>query len=462
MTGTDLNIAPPRRSDRPVAESALVSASVSRRRTAHALAAWTILVALGVLVVYHVLVAPGASRLDAAPLHAAVDPRIEIWIVLPIAFGIVAARGAISVAASISWRWLLVTSWAFATAWTVSLAATRGWGRLTSQLQRPGEYLAVVPEIDSLTGFLDTFVESIRAFPVHVQGHPPGFVVVAWTMRQIGLGGPLPVSVLCIAVGAAAVPAVLIVIRETAGHGWARRAAPFVAVSPAAIWVATSADAFYAGVGAAAVAVVVLAIRRVGPSSDAYALAGGALFAMTAFLSYGLVLLAALPLVIAVHRRRVRPIVLAVVGATPVFVAFAAAGFWWIDGLFATGGRYFAGIASRRPYEVFILANLSSFAIALGPAIAVALGRLRDSRMWLVVGGALFAVALADLSGMSKSEVERIWLPFAPFVLASGAALTGPAPARRAGLLGLSVGGGWLAIQATAAILLESLVRTGW
>ncbi len=42
--------------------------------------------------------------------------------------------------------------------------------------------------------------------------------------------------------------------------------------------------------------------------------------------------------------------------------------------------------------------------------------RLRDPRLWLLVGGGLAAIALADLSGMSKGEVERIWLPFVPWI----------------------------------------------
>ena len=113
------------------------------------------------------------------------------------------------------------------------------------------------------------------------------------------------------------------------------------------------------------------------------------LFGVTAFLSYGLVLLAVIPLGIAFHRRRVRPILLAALGASFVFLAFALAGFWWFAGLAATRARYHAGVASRRPYDVFLLVNVACLAIATGPAIAVALARLRDRRLWWLVGGAL-------------------------------------------------------------------------
>ena len=56
-----------------------------------------------------------------------------------------------------------------------------------------------------------------------------------------------------------------------------------------------------------------------------------------------------------------------------------------------------------------------------------AAARARRSGCWSAA--ALAAVAVADLSGLSKGEVERIWLPFVPWVLLATAALT---PALRA------------------------------
>ncbi len=95
---------------------------------------------------------------------------------------------------------------------------------------------------------------------------------------------------------------------------------------------------------------------------------------------------------------------------------FAGLGFSWFSGFAATRGVYWAGVAKHRPYSYFLVADLALFAVATGPAIAVGLGRLRDRNLWLLVGGVLAVVALADLSGMSKAEVERIWLPFVPWV----------------------------------------------
>jgi hypothetical protein len=224
-----------------------------------------------------------------------------------------------------------------------------------------------------------------------------------------------------------------------------------VAVAPLAIWIATSADAFYAGVGTWAVALLVLASSSHRRRRHAYAIAGGLLFGIGCFLSYGLALLAVLPLAIAWQRRQLRALVPAAVATACVFAAFAAAGFWWFDGLAATHARYVDGVASRRPYGAFLLANLACLLIAIGPAIAVGLSRLRDRRLWWLVGAAVVAIGLAAVSGMSKGEVERIWLPFSIWLLPAGCALA--APDRRSG---------WLALQIAFTIGLQTLVRSPW
>jgi hypothetical protein len=71
-----------------------------------------------------------------------------------------------------------------------------------------------------------------------------------------------------------------------------------------------------------------------------------------------------------------------------------------------------------------------------------------ESRLALLVLAALLALLTADLSGMSKAETERIWLPFALWLLPACAFLTGA----RA----------WLIAQAVLALLLNHLLLTGW
>ncbi len=192
------------------------------------------------------------------------------------------------------------------------------------------------------------------------------------------------------------------------------------------------------------------------------AAAGGLLLAAAAFGSYGVVLVAVVPLAVAYRRRRLRPVFVAAVAALGVTVAFAAAGFVWLEGLAATRDRYVAGIASSRPYLPFLVINLAALAVAVGPAIAVAIARLRDRTLWVIVGAALTAIAIADISGMAKGEVERIWLPFTPWLLVAGAALTRRQEVTRVRTTRLAPQSGWLALQACTAIAVESVARTAW
>jgi methylthioxylose transferase len=429
------------------------TASSSARTTLAVLTAWAL-----VIVVAHVLLerlqAGGANiRIQAAPLVGTFELRVSGWLIGALTVGTVVVLGRPRVVERVGWRTLLFASAAAAAAWAVSLALVDGAQGLTSPLEARTEYLADVANVGSPGAFLSTFVDRIGDYSIHVQGHPPGMLLLLSALDRVGLGGSGWAAALCIAGGAAAVPAVLVAVREVAGEEIARRATPFLVIAPAAIWIATSADAFFMGVSAWAVTLVVLATGRHGRRSDTYALAGGLLFGAAAFLSYGLVLLAVVPAAVAWHRRRFRPLALAATGAAPVFLAFFAAGFWWVAGLLATRQQYFAGVGSRRPYLDFLVANAACLAIVLGPAVVVALTRVRDPRVWLLVGGALVVLGAAMISGMSKGEVERIWLPFAIWLLPAGAIL---AAGRR------RVATGWLGVQVTAAIVVATAVKTSW
>ena len=71
-----------------------------------------------------------------------------------------------------------------------------------------------------------------------------------------------------------------------------------------------------------------------------------------------------------------------------------------------------------------------------------------DARLALLVSAAVLALLVADLSGMSKAETERIWLPFAMWLLPACAFLTRPRT--------------WLTAQASLALLVNHLLLTGW
>lgn len=98
--------------------------------------------------------------------------------------------------------------------------------------------------------------------------------------------------------------------------------------------------------------------------------------------------------------------------------------------------RYCQGVASDRPAWYFLWANVAALAIAVGPAVVLALvrlGRRRVRRRWtggsrvalLAVSSAL-ALLVADLSLLSKGEVERIRLPFMPWLTLATVLLVGP------------------------------------
>jgi hypothetical protein len=435
-------IAPAPAAVRPPAPSAPAG------RTVGPLLGWTALIVGAV--VWGVLIGPPGRPDLTQPLVGALDLRLTAWALPAAAVAVLGVAGAGRLSRLASWRWLLAATFGLAAAWAVGLALADGPAALARPLMAGQEPLAAVPLVGDPLEFLRTFTDRIARYPVHVEGHPPGTVIALWALERIGLGAPVVVAALAIGLASSAAPAALLAVRELTGEATARRAAPFLALAPFAVWVATSLDAAYLGIGAWAVTLVVLASGRTGNRARAVGALGGALLGMGLLLSYGLALLALVPAAVARHRRRPDVLAWAALGGAVPLAAAALAGFWWPDGLAATGERYALGIARLRPYGYFLVANLAALAIALGPAVAPALARLRDRRLWLPAGAGIAAIAIADLSGLSKGEVERIWLPFMPWVLVATAAF------------GSTEGRGWLAGQAALGLTIQIGWRSLW
>ena len=397
-------------------------------------------------------------RLFAAPLAGGIHVRSLDWRLLPAlaVAGLAVALGP-SVARWLPWRTLLWVSLAAAGAWAVGLAFVGGGHAITAPLTTRWDYLRDLPLVGGPHDFVAHFTGRIASYTTHVRAHPPGMLLVLWSLARLRFGGPGAEAALVIAGGAAAVPAVLVALRDVAGERAARLAAPFVALAPIALWVATSADALFAGVAAWGACLLVLATGRRGPGGDLLAVAGGLLLGAGALLSYGLALIVFVPLAVAISRGRFRPLIIGALGMAAVVGAFAVAGFWWLDGLRASRRVYEAGAARYRPQSYFWLGNLGALALGLGPASAVALARLRGRGPWLLPAGALLALAVADASAMSKGEIERIWLPFAVWLLAACCAMRrdpnerSAAPARA-----------WLALNMASAMILQLVVRSPW
>lgn len=396
--------------------------------------------------------------LPTPPVLGQPGPGWTVRLAIPLVVGGILIALVPRAARRLSWPLLLVAVGAGSVIWAVGVALVDGSDGLTRGPSWQTEYVHDVPTVAADPGrFLRTFTSDIEHYEIHVRGHPPGMVLVLAGLDRIGLRGAGWEAALVIAGAASGAVAALIAAREVAGEEVARRAAPFLALAPAAIWIATSADALYLGVSAWAITLVVLAQRRAGRRSFALALTGGVLFGVSLMGSYGLVLCGVVPLITAVRWRRWGPVAVAAVGVAAVLGTFAGLGFWWIDGLMATREEYRV-LPLDRPYAYFVVNDLSAWALVLGPATAVALARLRDRRLWLLVGGGLAAALVADVSGLSEGEVERIWLPFTVWVLLAGAVLAGPAGAQAR----WRPVQGWLLLQAASTVTLVALVTTQW
>lgn len=175
-----------------------------------------------------------------------------------------------SLAARLPWRPLLLAVWGTGMAWTWSLALVDGWYRgVAEQLTTRNEYLPAVGRFHDIPAALRDFtrhilIDSPDNWGAHVAGHPPGATLTFVLLDRIGLGGGGWAGTWCITVGTTAAVAVLVAVRTLADESLARRAAPFLVLAPAAVWVGTSADGYFAAVAAWAVALLALAVRGSG------------------------------------------------------------------------------------------------------------------------------------------------------------------------------------------------------
>jgi hypothetical protein len=245
--------------------------------------------------------------------------------------------------------------------------------------------------------------------------------------------------------------AVLVALRALDAEEVARRAAPFLVLTPAAVFMAVSADALIGAVMAWGLACLALATRRLW-----WAVPSGLLLGYGVLMSYGMPLMGLVAVAVLVAARSWRPLPVATAAALAVVLGFAAAGFSWWDAYPVLRDRYYDGIAQDRPQSYWWYGDLACLVVSAGPLLLSGLAAsatrwLRSARVpLLLVGATVAVVAIADASGMSKAEVERIWLPFVPWLTVSFALLPG----------------GWrrwgLGAQVVAALLVQHLFYTVW
>jgi hypothetical protein len=431
------------------------------------------LFAAAVLVGRHLHRVHDVLHLNWPPLYARWEPHAGPG--TPAALAVAALTVALGpgLARRLPWRALPWTAWGASMAWCWALALVDGWrkgvaGRLTARY----EYLQEVDRVDGIGHLLRTFTGHILLdapdnWVPHVAGHPPGALLTYVALDRAGLDGGGWAAAFTVTAAASAAAAVLVTVRALSGEEWARRAAPFAVLSPAAVWLAVSADGYFTAVAAWAAALLALAATRTVRRPPAAALAAGVLYGLSCQLSYGLVLTAPIAGAILLAARTPRPVPWVLLGVLPWFAGFAAAGFWWYEGYTTLVERYYQGTARFRPYGYFVWANLAANVAVAGlaavaglrraaGALPAALGDLRRgpltgrAALAVLAAGALAAILTADLSGMSKAETERIWLPFTLWLIPAAALL--PARSHRV----------WLAAQAALALTVNHVLWTGW
>lgn len=416
-------------------------------------------------------------RLDIGPqrlaTHAQATPVFGEWELHvgwgtgpAIALGVAAVLWGPALAQRVSWRALTLGAWATSCVWAFALAMIDGWQRgFAGRLTTRDEYLSQVAGVTDIPATLRTFASRIvdyqpHSWTTHVSGHPPGALLTFVWLDRIGLHGGAWAGLLCLLVGSSAAAAIVVALRALADEPTARRAAPFVAVAPTAVWVAVSADGYFAGVAAWGLALLAVAVHRAARFPALTAAGAGLLLGWGVFCNYGLGLMG-LPAVAVLAsapswRAARRALAPAVAAALVVAAAFAVAGFNWFDGYTLVQQRYWQGIAKYRPFAYWGWANLASVVCAIGLGGVAGLARAFDgaavrrrSGFHLVLLAMLAAIVCADLSMLSKAEVERIWLPFTVWLAAA------PALLPRAPRL-------WLSLNVAGAILVNTVVLTHW
>jgi hypothetical protein len=397
------------------------------------------------------------------PLHAAWQPRLGPGTLPAIAIGALSWRYAVTLAERMSWGRLLLSSYAGGLAWLLSLALVDGPRGIGHILDTAYEYLNTARATTDLPATLAVFVSRIPSgsdgqWPVHVAGHPPGALTTFVALVRLGLGSGLAAGLVVTAVAASTAVAVMSTLRVLGAEPEARKAAPFLVIGPAAVWQCVSADGMFAAF--AAWGICALAMAAVGSRRGrvlGWSAVSGLLLGWCVMCSYGLPLLGILALTVLWLARSWRPLVPTAVVALGVVLAFVPFGYAWWEAYPVLRDRYYAGVASRRPAAYWMWGDLAALAFSAGPmafaGIAHTVARRADAATrtvrWLVLAAVTMVLA-ADCSQMSRAEVERIWLPFVPWLLLGCALL--PPRWRRAGV----------GVQVVVALAVQHLLSTGW
>ncbi len=426
------------------------------------MAVWLAVVGVG-LILAAALVAAGVN-LDTAAAPFAGRYRLRIGpasLLAPaVAIGVlVAARS--DRLARMRWTALLAASYGAALAWALALALVDGRPGLSRPLMYPGGSLGDVAAVhgDPL-GFIRTFTDRAPGYSPATRSHPPGQVLALWSLERLGLRGGTALGLALTAIGCLTVPLVVIAVRSLCHEPAARRFAPVLVLAPWAVWTAVAPDGLTATLAAAGVTIGVVGSEP-GRRPWWAALSGLAL-GFAALCGYGVAWVGIA--VIAANFVRRRPLLNLVTGAAgllPLWLFFAW-GFSWPDGLAAAGADVSGRGGGSRAWLGWAPLDVTVLAVACGPVLIRAARRWRMTPGWPFLAGAVPAVALGILTGLSRGEVERSWLPFFPWLLVAALAPCPRPPRRGDRTTAGELPTGLVAVGAAAAIIVEAVLASPW
>jgi methylthioxylose transferase len=359
----------------------------------------------------------------------------------------------------LSRRALLAVSYLGTLVWALALALVDGEAGLTRSLASDSNYLFDIPAVgDHPLTYLRSYLADADRHSIAARGHPPGPVLLLWTLHRLGLTDRFWLGVLVTATGALLTPLVLAAVASVCGENAARSYAPVLILAPYAVWVAVSVDVVGAVLGAGMVCLGVRASRpgRTGAAAAGWALACGVLLGVASLFSYAIPWLGLCVVCLYFARRRAFLNIATGIGTLIPVLAAQAAGFSWFEGLRAARADYAVRVEPSRPALWWSMISLVVLLLAAGPALVASLRKMRNTPGWPFLVGAGVAVAFSLVAGLARGGTEAAWLTFFPWLTVAAVAPERPAgPPVPTPILLTGAG-------ALTAIVVEAILATPW
>jgi hypothetical protein len=419
---------------------------------------------------------PAAHRAfggDVPPLFASFRPSIGIGIVVPIGLIALAWWGSRRLADAPTWVFLaalVAFTWVFAVSLAVNAA---GASALRAPFENSLDYWVNVPLADELGPrvFAERYAELSSQLSAHARVHPPGAVLLLWSVARITGGSLTAVAAVTSLLGALVAVPTYAIATEFAGPRAARHAAILVAASPGVLlFAATSMDAVFMTVLAGAFVCVVRAPRSAGwAAAGGAAIAVGALFTFAA-LALGLVGIGAGLRWMSLRRddphRRRRVLIRAAVAlgafVATVWLMRAVLGADLVATFRSATEAHLADPSRDRSAIYWVVGNIAAFLISAGiPLATLLIEGTRDAlrRRLPSMAAILWGVVLVmTISGLFRGEVDHIWLFLVPLVaVEAGTRLAERTRSAAHGILAVAV-----VLALSQAVGIQLLLDTHW